>query len=64
MLLTNLDVVQNLGYMRLAHHFVAGEDKSHFEVRDLFLDVVNNILNHLELFKKRQNLMLGLEFGP
>ena len=63
-LLAHLDVVENLGHVRLADHFVAREDQRQLEVRHSLLHLVDDALDHGELVEERHVVLLLDEVGP
>ena len=62
-LFTTLDVVENLRYVRLTNHLVAGEDEGHLEVGHALLHLVDDALDHFKFFKQIDDIVLSVHLG-
>ena len=58
-------MVKNLRYVGLANHFVAGQNKSEFEVGAALLHLSEDVLNQIQLIEKRDRFVAVLvDLGP
>ena len=64
LLLAALDVIQNLGHVRLSDHLVAGQDQRHIKVRHTLLNFFDDAIDHGELVEQVNWIILTIDLRP